>query len=58
MNNKVIIEDVLNEIDNIKKYNKEIANNVSGDTIESYVSKIEKDINELQTKIEDSYLNK
>ena len=58
MNNKVIIEDILNEIDNIKKYNKEIANNVSGDTIESYVSKIEKDINELQTKIEDSYLNK
>ncbi len=58
MNNKVIIEDILNEIDNIKKYNKEIANNVSGDTIESYVNKIEKDINELQTKIEDSYLNK
>ena len=58
MNNKVIIEDILNEIENIKKYNKEIANNVSGDTIESYVNKIEKDINELQTKIEDSYLNK
>lgn len=58
MNNKIIIEDILNEIDNIKKYNKEIANNVSGDTIESYVNKIEKDINELQTKIEDSYLNK
>ena len=46
---------ILNEVANLKKYNREIANNISQKDIENYVYETSKNINELQNELETLY---
>ena len=52
---KVKIEEILNEIENLKKYNNELASSVRGEKLESYVDSLSKNIRLFQNKIEETY---
>ena len=52
---KVKIEEILNEIENLKKYNNELASSVRGEKLESYVDSLSKNIKLFQNKIEETY---
>ena len=53
--NKLKMNDIVNEITNIKKYNNDLANNLKGDKLEEYLDKLNKDIIKAQDKIENIY---
>ena len=46
------IKDIITEIDNLKKYNNQIATNISGEVLENYVNKMNKDILDLEKDVE------
>lgn len=46
------IKDIITEIDNLKKYNNQIAANISGAVLESYANKMNKDILDLEKDVE------
>ena len=52
---KLIFDDILIEIDNLKKYNNELANNVRGDKLENYINNINSNINNYENNIEKIY---
>ena len=58
LKNKQKMQDIINEINNLKKYTYELANNTSGDKLEEYCSKITKDIIKTQYKAEELYTKK
>jgi hypothetical protein len=47
--------EILNEINNIKRYNNELANNTRGDKLENYIVALARNINILETKTEEVY---
>ncbi len=47
--------EILNEINNIKRYNNELANNTRGDKLENYIGALARNINILETKTEEVY---
>ncbi len=55
LKDKLILDDILNEIDNLKRYNNELASNTRGEKLESYISNIQKNINTLETNVEKVY---
>ena len=58
LKNKQKIQNVINEINNLKKYTNELANNISGEKLEEYCNKITKDIVKAQDKVEELYTKK
>ncbi len=52
---KLIFDDILIEIDNLKKYNNELANNVRGDELENYINKVNSNIHNYENNIEKIY---
>lgn len=52
---KLIFDDILIEIDNLKKYNNELANNVRGDKLENYINNINSNIHNYENNIEKIY---
>ena len=53
--NKLKMQDIINEINNLKKYNSDLFNNINGDTLESYVNELNKNIIKAETKAETIY---
>jgi hypothetical protein len=49
------LQEILNEINNIKRYNNELANNTRGDKLENYIGALARNINILETKTEEVY---
>lgn len=55
---KIKTQDILIEIDNLKKYIGGLASNVNSDQLESYINVIDKDITKLQDETEIFFNNK
>ena len=55
--NKLKLQDIMIEIDNLKKYASDLANNSQGEKLENYIDKLEKDIEKAQDKLEIIYTN-
>ena len=55
---KIKTQDILIEIDNLKKYIGGLASNVNSDQLESYINVIDKDITKLQDETELFFNNK
>lgn len=49
------LEEILNEIEKIRKYNNDLASNTKGDKLENYIDSLDKDINSLKIKVEKIY---
>lgn len=49
------MQEILLEIDNLKKYSNELANNTRGEKLESYILSLSKNITELNNKTEKIY---
>ena len=49
------IQEILNEISNLKRYNNELANNTRGEKLENYIGALARNINYLNNKVEDIY---
>jgi len=54
-NDKLKIEEILEEIQNLKKYSRELANNTSGEKLENYIDSLSKDINQFEINVEKIY---
>ncbi len=52
---KLILDDILKEIDNLKKYNNELSINIRGEKLESYINNIQKNINTFEMNVEKVY---
>ena len=52
---KVKIQEILNEIDNLKKYSSELANNTRGEKLENLINNLSKNINLLNEETEKIY---
>lgn len=53
--NKLKTEDILIEIDNLKKYTNNVSSNIRSDKLESFVNLMNKSITKLQTETENYY---
>lgn len=53
--NKIKMQDVINELANIKKYNNDLFNNVSGEKLENYLNELNKNIIKAQDTAETIY---
>jgi len=52
---KLMLDDILNELDNLKKYSNELASNTRGDKLESYINSMKKNIFFLENNVEKVY---
>lgn len=52
---KLIFDEIINEINNLKKYSKELDVNTRGEKIENYIDVFSKNINNLEKITQDSY---
>ena len=57
LKDKTKLEEILNEIENLKKYNNELASHTRGEKLENYINSLGKNIYLLQNKIQDAYDN-
>ena len=55
--NKIKIEEIMKEIDDIKKYVNTLANNSKGDKLEGFIDKLDKDVIKTQNKLETMYVD-
>lgn len=53
--NKLKMQDIINEIDNLRKYNSELFNSVKGDKLENYLRALDKSIIKAQNMAEIIY---
>ena len=56
-NDKTKLDEILNEIINLKRYSNELASNTRGEKLENYINNLTKNINSLENKIEYLYEN-
>ena len=49
------IQEILDEIANLKRYNNELANNTRGDKLDNYINSLSRNINNLNDKVETIY---
>ena len=54
---KLKLQDILNEIDSLKSYNRELLVNTKGDKLENYIGTLDRSIDRLKDKI-DNYVDK
>ena len=52
---KIKIQEILDEITNLRKYSGDLANNIRGEKLEEYVDNLNKSINSLEEKVEIIY---
>ena len=52
INDKLKLESILNEINNLKKYNKQLNENTKGEKLENYINVLNKSLLSLEDKIE------
>ncbi len=52
---KIKIDEILEEIQNLKKYSRELANNTQGEKLENYIDNLSKNINQFEEKVEKIY---
>ena len=52
---KIKLDEIMNEISNLKKYSNELASNTRGEKLENYIDSLTKNINSLEIKIETMY---
>ena len=52
---KVKIQEILNELDNLKRYSNELANNVRGDRLENYINNLSRNVVLLSEQTEKVY---
>ena len=52
---KLKMQDIFNELINLKKYNSDLYNNVRGEKLENYLNELDKSILKAQNKAEDIY---
>ena len=52
---KIKTQDILIEIDNLKKYTNDVSSNIKSDKLESFVDLMNKSITKLQTETENFY---
>lgn len=52
---KLKLEEILNEIANLKKYKNELASNTRGEALEQYIDNLSKNINLLEQSVEKTY---
>lgn len=55
--NKIKIEEIMKEIDDIKGYINSLANNSKGDKLEGFIDKLDKDVIKTQNKLETIYID-
>ena len=53
--NKLKMQDIINELDNLKKYNSDLFNSVKGETLENYLNALDKSIIKAQNTAETIY---
>lgn len=53
--NKLKMQDIINELANLKKYNNDLFSNVSSEKLESYLNELNTKIVTAQNKAEDIY---
>lgn len=56
--NKLKMQDIINELINIKKYNNSLSSNVKGETLENYVNELDKSIIKAQDTADTIYTEK
>lgn len=49
------LQEILNEITNLKRYSNELINNSRGEKIENYINSLSRNINVLNDKVENIY---
>ena len=49
------MQDIINELDNLKKYNSDLFNSVKGETLENYLNALDKSIIKAQNTAETIY---
>ena len=49
------LQEIIDEIANLKRYNNELANNTRGDKLENYINSLSRNINNLNDKVETIY---
>ncbi len=54
-NDKIKLEEMINEIVKLKSYSKELANNTRGNKLEDYIDVLSRNILSLQNKVETIY---
>ena len=54
INDKLKLESILNEINNLKRYNKQLNENTKGEKLENYINVLNKSLLSLEDKIETS----
>ena len=54
-NDKAKLDEILNEIINLKRYSNDLASNTRGDKLENYIDVLTKNINSLEDKVENLY---
>ena len=52
---KTKMDEILNELVNLKNYSNELASNTRGEKLENYIDKLSKDINSLKIQVETIY---
>lgn len=52
---KAKLQEILDEIDNLKKYSNDLANNTRGEKFENLINNLNKNINLLNNKTEEIY---
>ena len=52
---KARIQEILNEISNLKKYNNELGNSIRGEKLENLINNLNKNLNMLNEKTEKIY---
>lgn len=55
INDKMKVQEILNEISNLKKYSNELTNNISGVKLENLINNLTKNINVLNDETEKIY---
>lgn len=55
LKDKMKYEEIINEIANLKKYSRELANNTRGEKLENYIDILSKNINNLDICVDNVY---
>ena len=52
---KLKMQDIINEVTNLKRYNNELGNNIKGEKLENYIDKLNKEIMIAEDNVETIY---
>ena len=52
---KMKLQEIMDELSNLKKYSSDLSNNTRGDALENYINTLSKNINLLDEEVENIY---